>query len=121
MVRVYIFTLLCFLGVFVPWWLKFIGIPVVERRGGQKEHEAGGRHNGARDREKSSSRIINIRLWRLPGEDSNLGTRLQRPMCYHYTTGQDIGAREGSAHYAMLGSLLGSKINAGGVNLILFQ
>lgn len=87
--------------------------------GGQKEHEAGGRHNGTKDREKFSSRILNIRLWRLPGEDSNLETRLQKPMCYHYTTGQDTGAREGSAHYAMLGSLLGSKINAGGVNFIL--
>ena len=24
----------------------------------------------------------------LPGQDSNLGQRLQRPLCCHYTTGQ---------------------------------
>ena len=24
----------------------------------------------------------------LPGEDSNLGQRIQSPLCYHYTTGQ---------------------------------
>lgn len=55
---------------------------------------------------------------RLPGEDSNLETRLQRPMCYHYTTGQTTGAGSGSARDAMLGSLLGSKINASGVYFI---
>lgn len=29
---------------------------------------------------------FSLQFW-LPGEDSNLETRLQRPMCYHYTTG----------------------------------
>ncbi len=26
-------------------------------------------------------------VW-LPGQDSNLGQRIQSPLCYHYTTGQ---------------------------------
>ena len=27
----------------------------------------------------------------LPGQDSNLGQRIQSPLCYHYTTGQRRG------------------------------
>ena len=28
-----------------------------------------------------------LKFW-LPGQDSNLGLRIQSPSCYHYTTGQ---------------------------------
>ena len=42
----------------------------------------------------------------LPGEDSNLGQRIQSPLCYHYTTGQR-GETERLLHSAHpeLGSL----------------
>ena len=35
-------------------------------------------------------------VW-LPGQDSNLGHRIQSPVCYHYTTGQRRGMAEGVA------------------------
>ena len=31
-----------------------------------------------------------IYIYMLPGEDSNLEPRLQRPVCYHYTTGHPV-------------------------------
>ena len=32
--------------------------------------------------------MANSCMFWLPGQDSNLGQRIQSPLCYHYTTGQ---------------------------------
>ncbi len=37
----------------------------------------------------------------LPGQDSNLGQRIQSPLCYHYTTGQSLGSSQRSGFWGV--------------------